>query len=79
MAALQLRPADVGRAVDHLALQVAVVDDVEVDEADAPDAGRGQVQRQRRAEPARADQQHAAALSFFCPSMPTSGMIRWRL
>ncbi len=56
---VQLGPADVGGAVQHLALQVAEIDDVEIDQADAADAGGGQVQPQRRAEPAGADEQHA--------------------
>ena len=40
-----------------LPLQVRLVDDVRVDDADSPDARRGEVERRRRAEPAGADQQ----------------------
>ena len=50
----------VGR-VDDLALQVRVVDDVGVDDAERADAGRGEVERRGRAEAAGADQEHAAA------------------
>ena len=66
---VQLGPADVGGAVNDLPLQVAEIDHVEIDEADAADAGRGEVEAERRAEAAGADEQHAAmALSRFCPS-----------
>ena len=53
-----LRHPDPFGVVDHLALQVGGVDDVVVDQADRADAGRGQVERRRRAEPAGAEQQH---------------------
>ena len=53
-------PDPVGR-VDDLALEVADVDDVEVDDADGPDAGRGEVERGRRPEPAGADQERLRA------------------
>ena len=48
----------VGR-VDDLALQVRVVDDVGIDDAERADACGGEVERRGRAEPAGADQQHA--------------------
>ena len=60
----QLRSADVGRPVDDLPLEVAVVDDVEVDDPDPADAGGRKVHRSRRAEPTRADAQHAARLQL---------------
>ena len=44
--------------VDHLALQVREVDLVVVDDAERADAGRGEVERGRRAEAAGAEQQH---------------------
>ena len=53
-----LRHPDPLGVVDHLALQVGGVDDVVVDEADRADAGGGEVERGRRAEPAGAEQQH---------------------
>ena len=59
---LQLRLSHLRGAVQYLALQVGLVDLVELHDADAADAGRGQVQRQRRAEPAGADQQRGAGL-----------------
>ena len=49
---LRLRLADVALPVDDLALQVRLVDRVEVDDAQRADAGRRQVQQRRRAEPA---------------------------
>ena len=47
--------------MDDLALEVADVDDIEVDDADGPDAGRGEVERRRRAEAAGADEQRLRA------------------
>src|SRR5207244_12894605 len=48
---------DVGVAMDDLAMQVAQVDSVVVDNAERADAGRGQIERRRRTEAARADEQ----------------------
>jgi hypothetical protein len=75
---VELLAANVLGGVDDLALQVAGVDDVEVDQAERADAGGGEIERQRRAEAAGADAEDAAAFSFCWPSMPTSGRIRWR-
>src|SRR5690606_11255519 len=58
--AVELRAADVRRAVHHLPLQVRLVDDIVVHEPDASHARRGEVHTQRRAEPARADDKHTA-------------------
>src|SRR5439155_4849447 len=55
---LYLRLADALGVVNHLALKVREVDDVVVHDPERPDAGRGEVERGRRAEAARADQQH---------------------
>ena len=41
---LGLRLADALGVVDHLALEVRLVDDVVVDEAERPDAGRGEIE-----------------------------------
>ena len=60
--ALDLGLADLGRAVDHLALQVRQRDRVVVDDAERADTGRGQIEQRRRAQPAGADHQHARAL-----------------
>ena len=70
---LQLGLADRRGAVNDLALQVAVVDDVEVDDADAADAGRREVHRRRRPESARTDAQHAASLQ---PALPVHSDLR---
>ncbi len=59
---LELRLPDAGGAVQHLALQVALVHHVGVDDAEASDAGGREVERERRPEPAGADQQHARGL-----------------
>ena len=55
---VDLRHADPLARVDHLALEVRQVDLVVVDDPERADAGRRQVQRRRRAEPAGAEQQH---------------------
>ena len=54
---VDLRRADAVGRVDDLALEVRQVDDVVVDDPDRADAGGGEVQRGRRAEPAGAEQQ----------------------
>ncbi len=55
---VDLRHADAVGGVDHLALEVGDVDHVVVDDAERADAGRGEVERGRRAEAAGAEQQH---------------------
>ena len=57
--ALDLGDADVGGAMDDLALQVGEIDPVVVDHAQGADAGGGEILQERRAEPAGADHQHA--------------------
>ena len=47
-----------------LALQVGQLHPVVIDDADRADAGRGQIQRERRAQPAGADHQHARRLQL---------------
>ena len=61
---VELLAADVLGAVNDLALQVGEIDDVEIDQADFADAGGGQVQAERRAQSARADQQHVGGLEL---------------
>src|SRR5687768_8120171 len=61
---LDLPPAEVFRAVNDLTLKVRLLDDVEIDDADAADSRRGQIHAYRRAESARADHQHARRLHF---------------
>ena len=77
--ALGLRPADVGLPVDDLALQVGLVDGVELDDAERADTGRGEVHQHRRAEAAGADGEHLGVLQPLLPVHPDVGMIRWRL
>ena len=50
----------VGR-MDDLALEVRLVDDVEVDDPDRADPRRGEVEGRRRAEAAGADEEHLRA------------------
>ncbi len=61
---LELRVTERGGAVDDLPLQVGEVHDVEVDDADRSHAGRGQIERERRAQAARADGEHARRLEL---------------
>src|SRR5215475_5140382 len=53
--------------MDDLALQVRLVDDVEVDDAERADASGGEVEQRRGAEPARSHHQH---LGGFQPLLP---------
>ena len=55
---LGLGLADALGVVDHLALQVRLVDQVVIDDPYRADPGRGQVERGRRAQAAGAQQQH---------------------
>ena len=50
-------PTSLGAEGD-LALQIGEVHDIEIHQAKVPDASRGQIQPERRAESAGADQQH---------------------
>ena len=75
---VELFAADVLGGVDDLALEVAGVDDVEIDQAEGADAGGGQIKSQRRAQAAGADAEHARGFELRWPSMPTSGRMRWR-
>ena len=57
--AVDLRQADFGRAVDHLALQIRQRHRVVVDHAESAHPGRREIQQHRRAQTAGADHQHA--------------------
>src|SRR5262249_44287408 len=59
--------AHIRRAVQHLPLEIAEIDDIEIDQADAADACRREVQAQRRAEAAGADEENAGRLEAFLP------------
>ena len=74
-----LGAADVGLPVDDLALEVRLVDDVVVDDAERADSGGGEVEQRGAAESTGADDEHLGVLDRFCPVMPTSGMMRCRL
>ena len=64
---LDLGAAYVADAVQHLALEVGGIDLVEVDDAELPDAGRGQVDGGRAAQPAGADHEHLAVEQLDLP------------
>ena len=53
-----------GRVVHDLALQVVERNAVVVDDAERADAGGGQIHEQRRAESARADDEHLGSLDL---------------
>jgi hypothetical protein len=53
-----LGPREIGGAVHDLPLQVRQLDMIVVDQDQSADAGRGQVHRDRRAEPAEPDHEH---------------------
>jgi hypothetical protein len=55
-------PTDIADAVDDLTLQIRLLDDVVVHDADRADPGRGQVEQRWRAETACADHQHPRIL-----------------
>ena len=63
----QLRSADILRAVEDLPLQVARIDRVEVHQPERADAGRCKVERGGRAQPSRANAEHARGLQ---PPLP---------
>ncbi len=64
---LELRDTHGLRAVQDLALQIGLVDDVEIDHAESPDAGRRQIERRGGPEPAGAYQQDARSLQLALP------------
>src|SRR5262249_9858185 len=53
--------------MNDLPLQVAEINEVEIDEANAADAGGGEIEAERRTEPAGADEQNARGLQPFLP------------
>ncbi len=61
---VELLAANVFGGVDDLALQVARIDHIEIDKAERADAGRGQVERKRRTEPAGAHAKDARGLEL---------------
>ena len=61
---LQFRPPDIRRRVQNLPLQVAEIDDVEVDQAEGADAGGGEVHRDRGSESTGADAEHFRGLQL---------------
>ena len=59
--------------MDDLTLEIRVVDDVGVDDAERADAGGGEVERRRRAEPAGTDQEHARVEQLLLPLLADLG------
>ena len=61
---VDLQSADIGRRVNDLPLQIAFVDNVEVDQPERADTGRGQIERERRTQPSRANAEHSCGLEL---------------
>src|SRR3984957_3102970 len=61
---LGFRLADIARTERNLPLQIRKVDNVEIDEPEFADSGRGEIQTERGAESACADQQHLGVLEL---------------
>ncbi len=61
---IELLTAHVAGGVQDLALQIAGIDHIEIDQPQRANAGRGQVERQRRAQSARAHAQDARGLQL---------------
>jgi len=59
--------------VNDLALQVGLVDDVEVDDADGANARGGELQQGGRSQASCADHQHASVLEPLLPVHPEVG------
>ena len=64
----RLRATDVGHAVDDLALEVGLVDLVELRDAERADTGRGEVEQGGRAQAAGTDDQHLGVLQPLLPA-----------
>src|SRR5262245_53761526 len=66
----ELGPAHVACAEENLTLQIRIVHDVEIDQADRADAGRGEIQSHRRAQPARSDREDASGFELLLALEP---------
>ena len=67
---IDLQASDVRRLVQELPLQVREIDDVEVDDADRSHPGQRHVDRDRRAQAARADHEHSRVPQLSLPGRP---------
>ena len=70
---LGLRPAHGRAAEEHLAVEVALVDDVEIDQAERAHPGGSEVERGRRAQAPCAHQEHARGFQLALPLDPHIG------
>ena len=77
-AALSALGRPMSAVVQDLALQVGELDHVVVDDAEAADAGGGEVVEDRRAEPAGADHQHGAVAQGVLPPLPDLREDEWQ-
>ncbi len=61
---VELGAANIAGMVDDLALQIRVIDCVEIDQPEGSDAGGSKVEHERRAEPACSNTEHARGLQL---------------
>ena len=61
---LRLGPAHIGVGVKNLALEIGIIDAVEVNDTELADASRGEVHGDRRAESTRPNAKHAGGTDF---------------
>ncbi|GGB45025.1 hypothetical protein GCM10011492_40150 [Flexivirga endophytica] len=62
--------------MDHLAVQVAQLDDVVVDDSQPTDSGAGQIGQHRSCQTSRADNEHAGIREFALAGHPDLGQQR---
>ncbi len=68
--------AQVGRPEQNLAVQVAALHHVGIDNAERAHAGGGQVLQHRAAQPARAHHQHPGRFQPLLPGLPNFGKLQ---
>ena len=64
---VELGAANIAGMVDDLALQIGVIDSVEIDQPEGSDACGSKVEHQRRAEPACSNTEHTRGLQLLLP------------
>ena len=68
---LRLGRTDIDLLEQYLPLQVSLVNDIEIEQGQRADAGRGQIERSRTSETATANQQHPRPLELELGVMKT--------
>ena len=65
--AVELLAADILRAMEHLALEIRVIDDIEINEPECADPRCGKIKSDRGAKPARPNAEHFGRLELLLP------------